>query len=228
MRYKQFCPIAKATEILGEKWTILIVREILMGGRRFNELQRGLGGISTALLTNRLKSLEEQGMIVRRRTHGQNSYEYHPTQACEALLPVLISLGEWGLCWAKHTLLDDDFDVEFLMFYLERSIDPSAIPGSKAVIRFLFTDLEEQREWWLLVTDGTPQLCLRDPGLDVDVYLTGTVRAMTDVWMGDRTYREAIKSGDLDIQGDPALTKNVRAWLKPSVFEESSREPISA
>ncbi|MEO1305490.1 MAG: winged helix-turn-helix transcriptional regulator, partial [Pseudomonadota bacterium] len=190
--------------------------------------QRGLGGISTALLTNRLKSLEEQGMIVRRRAQGQNSYEYHPTQACEALLPVLVSLGEWGICWAKHTLLDDDFDVEFLMFYLERSIEPSAIPGANAVIRFLFTDLEEQREWWLLVKNGSTQLCFKDPGFDIDVYLTGSVRVMTDVWMGDRTYREAIQSGDLDIQGDPALTKNVRAWLKPSVFEGSPREPVTA
>ena len=98
MRYGQFCPVAKAAEILGERWTLLIVREILMVGRRFNELQRGLGGISTALLTSRLKSLEEQGMVIRRRVSGQKSFEYYPTQACEALLPVLISLGEWGIC----------------------------------------------------------------------------------------------------------------------------------
>ncbi|MEO1041220.1 MAG: winged helix-turn-helix transcriptional regulator [Pseudomonadota bacterium] len=228
MKYGQFCPIAKATEILGEKWTVLIVREILMGAQRFNELQRGLGGISTALLANRLKSLEEQGMVVRRKVQGQKSYEYHPTQACQALLPVLIALGEWGICWAKHTIIDEDFDVEFLMFYLERSVDPSAIPGSRAVIRFLFTDLEEQRDWWLLVSKDSVELCLKDPGQDIDVYFTGTVRTMTDVWMGDRTYREALSSGDLDIQGDKALTRNVRAWLKPSVFEQSPRSAPSA
>ncbi len=225
MRYGQFCPVAKAAEILGERWTLLIVREILMGGRRFNELQRGLGGISTALLTSRLKSLEEQGMVIRRRVSGQKSFEYYPTQACEALLPVLISLGEWGICWAKHTLLDEDFDVEFLMFYLERSVDPSAIPGSSAIIRFLFTDLQEQRDWWLVITDREVDLCLRDPGRDVDVYFTGTVRTMHDVWMGERTYRDAMKSGDLNVQGDPALTRNIRAWLKPSVFENAPRTP---
>lgn len=228
MQYGQFCPIAKATEILGERWTILIVRELLMGGRRFNELQRGLGGISTALLTNRLKSLEDQGMLVRRKASGQKSFEYHPTQACEALLPVLISLGEWGICWAKHTLIDKDFDVEFLMFYLERSIDASAIPGSNAVIKFHFTDLDEQRNWWLLVSKDAVDLCLKDPGKDVDVYFTGEVRTMHDVWMGERTYRDAIKSGDLDIQGDNALTRNVRAWLKPSVFEQSPRTPTGS
>jgi DNA-binding HxlR family transcriptional regulator len=97
MKYNQFCPISKAAEILGERWTILILREILMGGRRFNELQRGLGDISPALLTSRLKSLENRGIVMRRKVQGQRIYEYFPTPACEALMPVLFSLGEWGL-----------------------------------------------------------------------------------------------------------------------------------
>ncbi len=129
MNYNQFCPIAKAAEILGERWTILILREILMGGRRFNTLQRGLGDISPALLTKRLKQLEEQNMVIRRKIPGQKGYEYYPTDACEALLPVLFSLGEWGVIWAKHTILDQDFDAEFLMLYLERSIDREKIKG---------------------------------------------------------------------------------------------------
>lgn len=228
MKYGQFCPIAKAAEILGEKWTILIVREILMGGRRFNELQRGLGDISPALLTSRLKSLEEQGMVVRRRIQGQKGYEYFPTEACEKLLPVLVSLGEWGICWARHTILDEDFDVEFLMFYLERSIDPSKMVGDENVIRFKFTDLTEQCDWWLVVTGDRTELCLKDPGKDVNVYITCTVRTMHDVWMGDRTYRDAISAGDLVMQGDPALTRNIRSWLKPSVFEQSERAPLPA
>ncbi|MBI1394238.1 MAG: hypothetical protein GC152_16025 [Alphaproteobacteria bacterium] len=139
------------------------------------------------------------------------------------MLPVLVSLGEGGISWAKYTILDDDFDVELLMLYLERSVDLSEIPGSHAVIRFMFTDLKEQRDWWLLAGDGGVQLCLKDPGQDVDVFFTGTVRAMHDVWMGERTYSEAIKAGDLDIQGDAALTRNVRKWLKPSVFEQVPR-----
>ncbi len=96
MNYGQFCPIAKATEILGERWTFLIIRELVMGGRRFNELQRGLGDISPALLTARLKSLEQQGMVARRKASGQRSYEYFPTKACEELAPVLVALGNWG------------------------------------------------------------------------------------------------------------------------------------
>lgn len=226
MQYSQFCPIAKATEILGEKWTILIVREILMGARRFSELQRGLGDISPALLTSRLKSLEMQGMIARKKIAGQKGYEYFPTEACEALLPVLVSLGKWGLCWARHTVLDADFDVEFLMYYLERSIDPSKMIGDESVIRFQFTDLVEQKDWWLLIRNDTVDLCLKDPGKDVDVYFTCTVRTMHDVWMGERTYRDAINSGDLYVQGDPALTRNIRSWLRPSIFGESDRVPL--
>lgn len=228
MRYNQFCPIAKATEILGEKWTILIVREILMGGRRFNELQRGLGDISPALLTNRLKSLEQQGMVVRRKIPGQKGYEYFPTEACKALLSLLITLGEWGLVWARHTILDADFDVEFLMFYLERAVDPSKLIGTETVIKFRFSDLTEQRDWWLLIESDNTQVCLKDPGKDINVYFDCSVRTMHDVWMGDRTYKDALKSGDLSVQGDVALTRNIQAWLTPSTFTDSERAPLPA
>src|SRR6185369_14719691 len=97
MNYGRFSPIAKATEVLGERWTMLILRELLMGGRRFNELQRGLGDISPTLLASRLKTLEEQAIVARRRISGQRGHEYFPTTACEALLPVLMTVGEWGL-----------------------------------------------------------------------------------------------------------------------------------
>jgi DNA-binding HxlR family transcriptional regulator len=226
MNYGQFCPIAKATEILGERWTILILRELLMGGRRFNELQRGLGDISPALLTSRLKALEEQGLVSKRGITGQRGHEYFPTAACEALLPVLVSIGEWGLSFARHLLSGDDFDIDFLMFYLERSVDPAQLPGDQSVIRFQFTDLTEQRNWWLLVCGDCVDICVTPPARDVDVYFTTTVRTMHDVWMGDRTYRDAVNAGDLIIEGEAALTRNVGRWLRPSVFVASDRAPI--
>ena len=225
MEYGQFCPIAKATEILGEKWTILILRELLMGGRHFNQLQRGLGDISPALLAARLKSLEKQGMVLRRRVQGQRSHEYYPTEACQALLPSLIALGEWGLIWARNNILDADIDIEFLMYYLERSVDPARLIGSQSVIQFKFKDLTEQQDWWLLVKDQNVDLCTIDPGRDVDVYLCCTLRTMHDVWMGDRSYDEAMKSGDLIVEGEPALLRNIKSWLRPSVFANSPRTP---
>jgi DNA-binding HxlR family transcriptional regulator len=228
MQYGQFCPIAKATEILGERWTILILRELLMGGRRFNELQRGLGDISPALLTSRLKSLEEQGIVARRRISGQRGHEYFPTPACEQFLPVIIAIGEWSLSWIRDMLVEDDFDIEFLMFYLERSVDPEKLPGDETVIRFQFTELVEQRNWWLLVDRCSVQVCLTAPARDVDVYFTTTVRTMHDVWMGDRSYRDAVNAEDLIIEGEPALTRNISNWLRPSAFASSPRAPIPA
>jgi DNA-binding HxlR family transcriptional regulator len=226
MNYGQFCPIAKATEILGERWTFLIVRELLMGARRFSELQRGLGDISPALLTARLKFFEEQGLVARRRLNGQRSFEYHPTAACEALMPVIMSVGEWGLCWARHNLSEQDFDLDFLLYYLERSIDTTKLPGDRAVVQFKFRDLIERKNWWLLVDREQVDVCLTPPGRDIDVYFTTTVRTMHDVWMGDRTYRDAMLSGDLSVEGDPALTRRVSAWLRPSVFVNSPRAPV--
>jgi DNA-binding HxlR family transcriptional regulator len=226
MRYGQFCPIAKATEIVGERWTFLIIRELLMGGRRFNELQRGLGDISPALLAARLKSFEAEGLIVRSRINGQRTYEYCPTAACEELKPVLIALGEWGLCWARHTLTADDLDVDLLMLYLERSIDPAQLPGHETVIQFKFNDLETQRDWWLLVRDGNVEICIRRPGRDVDIYFTTTARTMTEVWMGDRSYRDAVLSGDLIVEGELSLTRRIGSWLRPSVFAKSKRTPF--
>lgn len=223
MNYNQFCPIAKSAEILGERWTILLLREILMGGRRFNTLQRGLGDVSPALLTKRLKQLEEQNMVIRRKIPGQKGFEYFPTEACEALLPVLFALGEWGIIWAKNTILDQDFDAEFLMLYLERSIDREKIKGRETVIKFRFTDLTEQRDWWLMVKPDAAEVCLKDPGRDVDVFFNCTVRTLSEIWMGDLTYREAMKNGDLMLDGDPALMRNVSAWLRPSIFAESPR-----
>ena len=227
MRYGQFCPVSKATEILGERWTFLIIRELLMGGRRFNELQRGLGDISPALLASRLKSFEKEGLVVRRKINGQRSYEYCPTVACTELTPVLVALGEWGLCWARHALNDDEFDPELLMLYLERSVDPQQLPGTETVIQFKFRDLTEQQDWWLLVRDGKVEICISSPGRDVDVFFTTNVRTMAGVWMGDRSYRDAVLAGELMIEGDLALTRRISSWLKPSIFAEARRTPLA-
>ena len=225
MNYGQFCPIAKATEILGERWTFLIIRELLMGAKRFCELQRGLGDISSALLTARLRSFEAGGLILRRRISGQRSYEYLPTAACEALRPVIVAVGEWGLCWLRHTLSKDDFDPEFLMLYMERSVDPMQLP-SRSVIQFKFTDLPEQRDWWLVLDAGQVDVCITRPARDVDIYFTTTVRTMHDVWMGDRSSHDAIRAGDLLIEGDVYLTRRLSSWLKLSVFAQSPRTPL--
>lgn len=223
MKYGQFCPIAKATELLGEKWTILIVRELLNGANRFSELQRGLGSISTAVLTERLKSLAQNGLMVRRRISGLRGYGYFPTRACQDLKPIILALGEWGMRWAKDNLIDEDYDVELLMLYLERSIAKDMLPGPATVLRFEFTDLRNLRLWWLIVSENNVDVCSKNPGKDVDVYFQSTVRAMTDIWLGHRSYREGLNSGDISIVGPLSLTETVSKWLRCVDFAGKDR-----
>lgn len=225
MHYGQFCPIAKATEILGERWTILILRELLMGARRFGELQRGLGDISPALLSQRLRSLEGHGLLVRRRSAGLRQHEYAPTEAAAALMPTLLALGEWGLLWARNNVLDDDLDIDLLLLYLERSIDPAPLLGREVVVKLRFDDLREQQDFWLVVRKDRVELCVVDPGRDVDVFIEGSTTTLHDLYMGDRSYRAAIDHGDLSIVGDPSLVRSFGRWFKLSLFADAPRVP---
>ena len=220
MEYGQFCPIAKATEIIGEKWTVLIIRELLMGGTRFNELQRGLSLISPTLLSKRLDSLAEHGLVLKKKIPGQKGYEYLATDSCKELLPIICSLGDWGMRWAQSNITEKDYDVELLMLYLKRSVVPEKLPGSETVIRFKFTDINEYPDWWMVVKGDNVDLCVNDPGKDVDVYFTSTVQALAEVWMGRSSYKKAVRTGDLTLVGDKVLTHNISNWLNSSIYAD--------
>lgn len=218
MEYKQFCPISKASEMLGEHWTLLIIRELLMGAHRFSELQRGLVKISPTVLSKRLNELAADGLVVKRRIPDQRGHEYFLTQAGKELAPVLKALGEWGMKWARGRMVDSDLDVELLMLYLVRSIDPEKLIGSETVIRFSFVDLEQLKSWWLVVRGADIDVCLVDPGKEVDIRFDVELRTMVEIWMGDLSYRSAIRSGKLKLYGPSALTKNVTDWMRNSGF----------
>ena len=218
MQYGQFCPVAKALEVLGERWTILIVRELLMGASRFNELQRGLNQISPTMLTRRLNELSDAGIVIRKKIPGQRGYEYFLTEMGNELLPVVESIGNWGMRWARGKMDDADLDLELLMLYLKRSIRADKLPGNETIIRFKFTDIDQFSNWWIVVTDDDTDVCVRDPGKDVDVYFTTDLRTMIEVWMGDTPYKNAISDGRLKLVGPSALTRNVSGWLTPSYF----------
>ena len=220
MEYGQFCPIAKASEIIGEKWTILIIRELLMGGTRFSELQRGLSLISPTILTKRLNSLTDHGLVLKKKIPGQQGYEYFPTESCKELLPVVRSLGDWGMRWAREHMLDTDYDVELLMLYLQRSIQPDKLIGHETVVHFKFTDLQESPDWWIIATPQEVDVCNKDPGREVDIYITSTVRSMVDVWMGDLPYRKAVNQDLLKVVGPRALTRNIFTWINISMFAD--------
>lgn len=220
MEYGQFCPIAKATEIIGEKWTILIIRELLMGGSRFNELQNGLSLISPTILSRRLESLIEHGLVMKKRITGQRGFQYLPTESCRELLPVIRALADWGMCWARSNLNEKDYDVELLMLYLKRSIVPKKLVGNETVIHFHFTDIKRFPRWWIVVHGNEIDLCVNDPGKNVDVWFTTSVKTMVSIWMGETTYRQAIRNGTLKLVGDTALTHNVTDWMKNSEYAD--------
>ena len=225
MIYKQFCPIAKAMEVVGERWTLLVVRELLMGCRRFSEFQRGLPSISPTLLTKRLTDLEEKGLLIKKRIPSQKGYEYFPTNPCKELMPVLEQVGMWGMHWARDQMLDEEFDPELLMLYLERSIQTDQLPGGQTVIRFNFMDVQDYPNWWIVVEEGAVEVCTKDPGKEVDVYFNCCVRLMCELWMGDISYKQALANNRLQLIGSKALTRNVSQWLAPSVF--SGMQPAS-
>lgn len=220
MDYGQFCPIAKATEILGEKWTLLVVRELLMGGTRFSELQRGLSLMSPTMLSKRLNTLEEHGLVLKKKIPNQKGYEYFPTKSCSELLPIIKTLGDWGMRWARSNLTEKDYDVELLMLYLKRSINPENLIGNETVIRYKFTDIKDYPDWWMVVKGSDVDLCVKDPGKDVDVYFTTSVKTMADIWMGDTTYKKAIAGKTLTLVGPKTLTKDVSRWMEVSVFAD--------
>jgi len=218
MEYGQFCPVAKALEVLGERWTILIVRELLMGGSRFNELQRGLNMISPTILTKRLNDLTDAGIVIRKKIPGQRGYEYFLTEMGKELLPVVKTIGDWGMRWARGKMDDSDLDLELLMLYLERSVQPHKLPGNETVIRFKFTDIDKFSNWWIVTSNDLVDVCVRDPGKEVDVYFTTDLRTMIEVWMGDTPYKSAISDGRLKLVGPSALTRDIKSWLASSIF----------
>lgn len=217
--YGQFCPISKAVEVVGERWTLLIIRELLVGSTRFNELQRGLARLSPSLLTKRLKELEEVGLVNRHPIAGQRGFEYHLTEAGKELGPILTELGGWGLNWVKSTIDDDELDLEFLMLEMERNIRPDLLPPSQTIVKFHFTDAKNFQNWWFLLKPENCDLCTSDPGLEPQLYVTTDVRTLTEIWMSQQTWQRAIKSEALKVIGPKHLTKEFYLWFGESTLK---------
>src|SRR6186713_1912144 len=180
--YGQFCTVARGAEVFGERWTPLVVRELLCGSTRFNEIHRGVPRMSATLLTQRLRKLEEIGVIERVR--AGKTWEYHLTPAGEELRPIVVAIGHWGARWIGGRLRPDQLDAGFLMWDIRRFARIEEFPaGQRTVVHFRFRDAPSaERLWWLVVEDGTADLCRDDPGHEVAVIVESTVRALTEIW----------------------------------------------
>ena len=213
MHYGQFCPIAKAAEIVAERWTPLVLHELLAGSTRFSDIRRGVPLMSQTLLSTRLKELERIG-IVERRGEGKRSREWYLTEAGQALGPVIHQLGTWGLQYAQNPLQEGDLDVTVMMWNVKRRVDPSIFPGRRTVVCFEFTDVtEDRRRWWLVNELDAVDLCAFDPGFPVDLYVTTDMRTMIEIWFGRLAWEAGVRSGKVEVIGPRQLRERLRFWF---------------
>lgn len=210
-RYGQFCPVSKAAEVVCGRWTLLIVREILCGSTRFSEIHRGVPLISPSLLSQRLRQLERAGVIEHRRA-GRTS-EYVPTEAGHELEPIVDAMAEWGQRWVRSTYAPDELDPTFLMWDIRRNLDHFGLGDQMVTIRVDFNGAPPGKTaFWLTVDDGI-DLCLIDPGHPIDLWVRADLRALTEVWMGDRTMATALADGSIRLSGTQALVQRFPQWL---------------
>jgi len=219
--YYQFCPVAKAMELLDERWTLLIVRELVTGSEHFNELRRGVPRMSPTLLSKRLGQLVRAG-VVDRRDDGQD-VRYVLTPAGRELQPVVEALGVWGIRWIGE-IGDEDLDPKLLLWDMHRNVDHATVPPGRTVVQFRFPDVAAgTRDWWLVITSRDADVCDADPGYPVAVTVTGSLRRMTEVWRGDIGWQDALRSGGVMIEGPAALRRAVPRWFTLSDFAPVAR-----
>jgi DNA-binding HxlR family transcriptional regulator len=216
--YGQFCTVARGAEVLGELWTPLVVRELLCGSRRFNDIHRGVPRMSATLLTQRLRKLESVGVVERKR--GAAGWEYHLTPAGEELRPIVVAMGHWGARWIGSRLKRQQLDAGFLMWDIRRFAQLDQFPTDRiVVVHFQFRDAPSgERQWWLVVENRVADLCRDDPGLDVTVAVDSTVRALTQIWTGDSDPEHEFDAGALDVHGAGRRGQQLWRWLGRSMF----------
>ncbi len=219
--YKQFCPVAMAAEVLCTRWTVVLLRELVAGSTRFNELRRGVPRMSPALLSKRLRELEAAGVVTRERMPDAPEIDaYRLTTAGRDLQPVIEAIGMWGQKWVETEPTLQNLDPELLMWDMRRNLDTDPLPARRSVIEFFYPELPpSQRKWWLIVEpDGTVDLCNVEPGFDVDLFVHTDLRTMTAIWIGIKCVRGAVGDGALQMTGRKDIANSMQHWLGLSPF----------
>jgi DNA-binding HxlR family transcriptional regulator len=222
--YGQFCPVALASEVLAERWTLLVVRELLAGARRFNEIRRGVPRISGTLLKQRLQTLEDAHVVERYDSGDGRASDYRLTPAGEALRPVVTSIGQWGQRWARD-IRPEDLDPGWLVWSMHRRLNTSAMPAGRTVIEIEFVDTPaNQRRFWLVHCDGQVDVCLKDPGYDIALRVATKVRILAEVWRGIRSLNDELRAGGIHLEGSPGNRSAFPQWLLLSAYAPIKRE----
>ncbi len=220
--YGQFCPIAKAAELFCERWTALVIRNIAVGAHRFSEIHRGVPLMSATLLSQRLKLLEAEGVI--ERGAGKRA-TYHLTEAGREFLPMVFALGQWGQRWTRRQLEKGEVDLGLLIWGLEFSVNPGAFGPGRVTLQLDFTDQPAHKgTFWFVNEDRALDLCVTDPGHEVDLWLSATLVDVTYLYNGDLKLAAAMREGRLDVTGPPSLKRRLSDWFNFSQLSEV--EPI--
>ena len=219
--YGQFCPVAKACEILEPRWTVLILMVILGGASRFNEIRRGVPGVSPTLLSKRLRELEAQGLLERVEDPSTGAVDYIATDVASELDPIIDALGKWAHRNIDSKVTLRHLDARYLMWNIRRKLNVAAMPEGRNVIRFEFYDAKCSEKYWLVVAPGAPvELCLTNPRFDVDLYIEASLKAMTSYWIGYSSLHSEIAKERIRLIGNPLLIRTIQKWLVRSAFAE--------
>jgi DNA-binding HxlR family transcriptional regulator len=215
--YGQYCPVAKAAELLAERWTPLILRELLSGSQHFNELERGLPGIPRSLLTSRLRRLEQAGVITRQVASRGHATEYRLTPAGQQLRGVVEALGNWGAQWAFGDPLPEELDPSLLLWKMKQRVNLHQLPKPRIVVQF---DVCGQRtgSYWFVMEPTEVSVCLQPPGFEIDVLVTADIAALYRVWLGRMTLAEALHEGLIELDGTTPLVRAFPGWFALSPF----------
>ncbi|MGV0716406.1 helix-turn-helix domain-containing protein [Mycolicibacterium sp. XJ662] len=219
--YGQFCPVAKAMELLDERWTMLVVRELLLGSRHFNDLRRGVPKMSPALLSKRLKSLVRAGVVERADVDGRTTYTL--TACGKELAEVVDALGAWGVRWIGE-LGEQDLDPHLLMWDIRRTIPIAEWPRKRTTLAFRLTEVAPKAaRWWLVVADDQADVCDFDPGYDVAGTVEASLRTLTRIWRGDVTWQHALLDGSVAVSGPAEVRRAVPTWIGQSLLSAVPR-----
>ncbi|MBT3558224.1 MAG: helix-turn-helix transcriptional regulator [Rhodospirillales bacterium] len=222
--YGQFCPIAMTSEILAVKWVPLIIRELLCGSYRFGDLQKGVPKMSPSLLSARLKDLEFSGVVRTEPTPSGRGYEYFLTEAGEEMRPLIMMFGNWSEKWLTHEIPDGDLDPSLLMWDIRRRVVSNAAPTSgRFIVEFQFSGTAPKHQrWWIVFESDEADLCVRNPGYDIDLTVSSSLRVLVEIWMGRRSLKASIRNGDLVLDGSRKDCAYFPKWFSLGVFADKA------
>lgn len=219
--YNQFCPVSKACEVLEPRWTLLLLSEMWSGSTRFNEIRRGVPGMSPTLMSKRLRQMEENGLVIRSENRANGEINYRTTAIADELAPIVHALGEWAHRNIDAEVTLENLDARLLMWNMRRKIDPTGLPRDRrTVIEFTYPELsKDERHYWLISRPGLPiDLCLTNPGHDVDLFVTAELKAMTSAWIGFTSLESEISHGRIGFVGDMKIAATIGNWMVRSSY----------